>query len=428
MKIARLASSLLAVFAIIAPVFAQPRVSAVYSPLAADFQINSNGTPASPPMYAPALWQTSNGSLGMITHGSCLGQCPSDGTAADALFRWRRSPGGSWSAASGGLTPSKFVQTTSLGETIPAGALRPFTEPSANFSYGVPCQSAYNNAQGVFGNPGVVKVGSKLFMTFHKGNGDFWTGEVWFAVSGDDGASWSVYPNPIFYPLYHRWHAAPPGCNEGFVGPVGLTTVDVGGKTWFHVYAGYAHPTSEYPAEDYSIIDYRWEYNPAHSYGFSAAEVYYNGAYQPHSGRLVWTYDSGSAYGTDIKLNPSLLQAPWGAGTNIWQAGTVTTQTIGSQTYKLMVVEGWRFFGDPIRIKTSCDGITWSAPINVDVSLVNTYHPGKIVVENGIWYGTLGNVTSLWGFLSLGQQSGSGTFDGTRILPVKLDGVVPTCL
>jgi hypothetical protein len=54
-----------------------------------------------------------------------------------------------------------------------------------------------------------------------------------------------------------------------------------------------------------------------------------------------------------------------------------------------MIVEGWRFFGDPLRIKTSCDGMTWSSPINVDVSLVNTYHPGKIVVENGIWYGTL---------------------------------------
>ena len=424
----------LVVLAVAVPLFAQPRVSAVYSPLAADFQINPNGTPADPPMYAPALYPSSNGSLGMITMGSCLGQCPSDGAAGDALWRWRRAAGGSWSGAYGGLSPSKNIQTTSLGETIPAGALRPFTEVIANFNYNAACQYAFNDAKGAFGNPSIVKIGSKLFMAYEKGNGDWWTGEMWFAVSSDEGATWSVYPTPIFYPLYHRWHhaSAPSGssefCNEGFVGP-SLTTVDVGGVTYFHLYAGYAHPASEYGPGGYSIVDYRWPYNPGHPYGFAGpVQLYYNGAYQTHSGKLVWTYDSGAVYTpSDTKLDPTKVQSSWGSSFNVWAAGSVATQVISGQTYKLMIVDGWRNAGDPLRIVTSCDGTNWSAPISVSTSLVSSYYPGKIIVNNAIWHGTLGGVTSLWGFLSLGDYSKPGAYSGTRILPVKLDGVVPTC-
>lgn len=419
--------SLLAVLAVAVPSFAQPRISAVYTPLYTDFQVKPDGTPADPPMYAPALYPMDNGYTGMITMGSCLGQCPSDGNAGDALWRWRRAPGGSWQGAYGGLTPSKSIQTTSLGETIPAGALRPFTEVISNFDGSQPCQHAFADPKGAFGNPSIVKIGTKLYMAYTKGNGDWWTGEIWFAVSSDDGATWSVYPTPIFYPLYHRGHHANP-CNEGFVGP-GLTTVDINGQTYFYLYAGYSHPTAHYAPGGYSTVTYRWPFNPGHQYGFgSPVEIYYDGAYKTHSGKLVWTYDSGAAYNTtDGKLDPAKLQSSWGAAPNVWSAGSVATQTINGQVYKMMIVDGWRSVGDPLRIVVSCNGTKWSAPIVVDTSLLNSTYPNKWIVNNAIWYGTLSGVTGLWGFLSLGDQSGTGPYHGTRILPVKIDGVVPSC-
>jgi hypothetical protein len=418
-------------------------VTAVYAPLVTDFQ-NSNPPPAQPPIYQPGLFGLPDGSLGMITQGSCLGFCTVNGNAGDALWRWRRSPGGSWSASGGGITPSMNQQTTSLGETIPAGAISNFTEPITNFDSSKACQFAFdpqNPPKGAFGYPSLVRMDNKLFMAFAKGNGDWWSGEIWWAVSGDDGANWSVYQNPIIYGYYHRWHRGsnpdPHGtafCNEGIVGISLATTTDASGKVWFHVYASYAHPDAERNTSidpPYSAIDFRFGYNPLHPFGFgTGTDLWYNGAYRPSSGKFVWSYDSGAPQirndgGLDEKLHPASVLASW-AQNNFFGTAGVTTQMVNNQKFYLMMIDGWRSVGDPLHVVTSCDGTNWSSVQNVSTQAVTNAYPGKMLVNNSMWYGTLSNITSLWGFLSLSPDT-ANPFDGTRILPVKIDGVIPRC-
>ena len=432
-------------------VFAQTAsVTAVYTPLVTDFQ-NSNPPPNQPPIYQPGLFALPDGSLGMITQGSCLGYCKNsinpDGIAGDALWRWRRSPGGSWLDSGGGITPSMNQQMTSLGEIIPAGAMRAgamsdFSEPVSNFDGTKPCQYAFDPNKpptGAFGDPALVRLDNKLFMAFAKGNGDWWSGEIWWAVSGDDGASWSVYQNPILYGYYHRWHhASNPNpqstafCNEGVIGISLATTTDASGKVWFHVYASYAHPDAERnrlvdPA--YSAIDYRFGYNPLHPFGFgTGTDLWYNGAYRPNSGKFVWSYDSGSAQtrndgGLDDKLQPGSVLASW-TKNNLFNTFGVTTQTVNSKNIYMMMIDGWRSVGDPLHVVTSCDGTIWSSVQNISTQAVTNAYPGKMLVDNSIWYGTLSNIASLWGFLSLAPDP-TNAYDGTRILPVKIEGVIP---
>lgn len=420
-------------------------VTQVYAPLLTDFQ-NSFPPPNQPPIYQPGLFGLPDGSLGMITQGNCLGHCTIDGNAGDALWRWRRSPQGSWSDSGGGITPSMNQQTTSLGETIPAGAIQNFTEPVSNFDGTKPCQFAFdpnNPPKGAFGYPAIVRLDNKLFMAFAKGNGDWWTGEIWWAVSTDDGATWNVYQNPIIYGYYHRWHhasnppntpAPAPFCNEGVVGISLAAIADAGGKMWFHVYAGYAHPDAERnTAVDppYSAIDFRFGYNPLHPFGFgTGTDLWYNGAYRPNSGKFVWSYDPGPAQtrndgGLDDKLQPGTVLATW-TQNGLFSTFGVTTQTVNNQNFYLMMIDGWRSAGGPLHVVTSCDGTNWSGVQDINTQAVTNAYPEKMLVNNSMWYGTLSNIASLWGFLSLAPDP-SNPFDGTRILPVKIDGVIPRC-
>ncbi|MFL6199669.1 MAG: hypothetical protein ACJ76J_10860, partial [Thermoanaerobaculia bacterium] len=143
------------------PIFGQGSITNVYSPLSTDFQSCGQLTPA---MYAPALYTYPDGSLGMITHGACLGRC--DPGTGDSLFRWKRSLGGSWSAAYGGLSPSQYNQTLN-GQTIPAGALTPFKEAIAQSPQSTdPCGTTtqYTTYKGAFGYPATVVLDGKVFM------------------------------------------------------------------------------------------------------------------------------------------------------------------------------------------------------------------------------------------------------------------------
>lgn len=440
---------LLFLFPIVA--FGQPRVTMVDVPVPeTDFQTAFGASP----MYSPALFTTSNGALGMMTQGNCFSRCGDVGAPGvpgpDLLYRWRRSAAGSWASNAGGLTPSMSWQTTSLGESIPPGPHPAFSEPVQNFSPTAGCQFPFTNPKGAMGTPAIVRVGNRLFMAFAKGIGDWWTGEIWWAVSSNDGATWSVYPNPVLYPFYHRFHRASgdnEACNEGAVG-IGLTTTtDPNGQTWFHIYSGYAHPGRERDPLDpaYSSVDFRFTYDAAHAYGFgSVSQLFYNGAYRAHSGKYVWSYDytldpqgnrvQKPPYGSDQVLTPAAVASSW-AGPNRFGAGSVTTAVGHNRVkYWLMIVEGWRSMGDPLKIMTSCDGTNWAGPINVDTSLVSQVYPNRMIVNNAIWYGTLNGPAPidspspyLWGFLSLGGVGGTEVYTKTRILRVRIDGVNPTC-
>ncbi len=397
----------------------QGSISAVYSPLAADFQVGCPGFHA--PMYAPALYPYPDGSLGMITHGNCLAHC--DPYTGDSLFRWKRSPGGSWSATYGGLSPSANDQVLN-GQTIPAGGLNPFkqTLQATPVPTGDICATThpYTTYEGAFGYPATLVLNNKVYMAFLKGNSDAWNGEVWWAVSSDWGYSWSVYGAPIFYGLYHRGHAANGSCPEGFAG-LSLATTVQNGVTWINVYGSYHHPARERGSGDAATsgIHYRFAYNPGHPFGFSVpAELYYNGSFLPsHSGKLVWDYDTGPAYGSDPKLDTNLTAAPW-YSPNHFFTYSVTKNTSTGVYY--MNVDTWRQAGDPLYYVTSCDAVHWSGVKRIDTSAVWNLYPGKILVNNAYWYGTFSGQTGMWGLLSLGDYCGPDVYDGTRILPVKI--------
>jgi len=398
-------------------------ISTVYSPLAADFQVDCQGLHA--PMYAPALYLYPDGSLGMITHGNCLGHC--DFGTGDSLFRWKRSPGGSWSSIYGGLSPSASDQTLD-GQTIPAGGLNPFkqtfqaTPPPAGDICATTTQ--YTTYEGAYGYPATIVLNNKVYMAFLKGNSDAWNGEVWWAVSSDWGYTWSVYSAPIFYGFYHRGHAANGSCPEGFAGISMTTTLDNNGVTWIHIYGSYHHPERERGAWDAatSAIHYRFPYNPGHPFGFnSPVELYYNGTFIPHSGKLVWNYDAGVAYGSDQKLNTNLAAAPWSPPGYFFTYSVTKNPSTGVY---YMNVDKWRSDTDPLYYVTSCDAIHWSGVKEIDTTAVRNLYPGKYLVNNAYWYGTLSGQTGMWGLLSLGNfcggVGGEGVYDGTRILPVKI--------
>jgi hypothetical protein len=223
-------------------------------------------------------------------------------------------------------------------------------------------------------------------------------------------------------------------CNEGIGGIALTTTTDSSGKVWFHIYASYGHPDSERnTAIDpyYSTMDFRFGYNPQHPFGFgTGTDLWYNGAYRPNSGKFVWSYDTGPTQtrndgGVDDRLAPGAVQANW-FQSSYFGVNSIATQVVNGQKVYILLVDGWRQVGDPLHVVTSCDGTNWSAVQNIDTSAITNIYPGASVFNNGLWYGTLSGTTSLWGFLSLGTNP-ANLYDGTKILPVKIDGVVPRC-
>lgn len=432
----------------VAPLFGQGTISNVYAPLSTDFQ--DCATNKRSPMYYPALYSYPDGSLGMITQGNCLGAC--DPGMGDSLFRWKRSVNGSWKAGLGGLSPSQNTQTLN-GQTIPAGALTWFKETVSEYPQSSdPCHTTtqLTSYTGTFGEPATIVLNNKVYMAFEKGNGDIWNGEIWWAVSSDWGRTWSVYPSPILYGLYHRGHDAGAvrcsenpmeticrcegdptkvcGCGEGFAG-ISMTTSTDAGVTWIHIYGGYTHPDRERRAWDAwtSAVHYRFRYDPNHPYGFSSTkQLYYNGGFINHSGKFVWGYDAGAPYASDIKLDPTLTHASW-ARPDIIGTASVTKDANGIY---YMLVDGWRKPGDPLYYVTSCDAVSWSGLKTIDTTAIPSPQPGHpaLVINNAIWYGTLSGQTGMWGFLSLGQYCSLDPYDGTRILPVKITFSAPqTC-
>jgi hypothetical protein len=413
------------------PLLGQGSVSTVYSPLSTDFQsCVVNNTPA---LYAPALYPYPDGSLGMITMGTCLNRC--DAGMGDSLFRWKRAPNGSWSSTFGGLSPSQSSQTLD-GQTIPAGALAPFKQTiSVTPQTPNPCvsRSQLTTYEGAFGNPATIALNNKLYMAYEKGNGDWWNGEIWWAVSSDWGRTWSTYSAPILYGLYHRGHAASGSCAEGFAGISMTTSTDAGG-TWINIYGTYHHFVNERRGATLdnavSSLHYRFRYDPNHPFGFALPkQLYYNGCFINHSGKFVWGYDSGAPYQpSDPKLETKLVDAPWSkvyAGRTRFGTSSVAKD---SNNIYYMLVDEWRQDGDPFFYVTSCDAVHWSSVKTIDTAAISSSYPGKVLLQNALWHGTLSGQTSMWGFATLGEYCSSNVYDGARILPVKITFSTPqTC-
>lgn len=398
-------------------------ISQWQAPLATDFQSQY----CTPPMYAPSVYALPGNALGMITQGNCLGTC--DPGSGDSLFRWRKAANGSWANNSGGITPSRIQRTTSLGETIPAGAMPSF-KGNQQFTPAIadPCTTTntLTTYTGVYGGPAVVRHDNKLFMAYVKGNADFWNGEIWWAVSSDNGATWTLQTNQrLLVGMAHRGHQAGGSCPEGFGALSMAVTTDAQG-TWFNIYGTYFHPSREYnaPWGHVTPMHYRIRYDSANTLGLSATrQLWYGGQFIGHSGKLVWTYDGAYPPGAgEFALDPRSVEAPWASEHFFTRS---VTRTSGGRY--IMSMAGWVQAGDPLYYRESCDGINWGPVKSLDTTAFfnpndPNAHPGKTIVGSAFHYGTLDGQTGLWVFLAVGGFCGNvnNAYSGTRIIQAKV--------
>jgi len=358
----------------------------------------------------------------MLTQGNCLNNC--DVGDGDSIFYWKEAANGTW------------TKPTTASGAMPA--FKATLSESPQIADPCPTTNQLTSYQGAFGGPEIVKdtahTGSKLYMAYLQPVGDWWAGEIGWAVSSDDGLTWTKQTQPLIYALAHRGHQSSGSCPEGF-SALGLTTTTDGTGTWFHVYGSYFHPSREYPPGYVSYVDYRIQYDASNSFGLGTTRQILKtstGQWVNSTGQLVWSYDAISPQPGDEKLDPSAIRASWGDSTYFF-AGPVTK----ANNVYYMTVDKWRTVGDPLYLKTSCDGINWNpTALTIDTSktIQPAQYPGKVLVNNNVYYGTRFNTksglteTGFWGFVSLGSFCGSGAYDGTRILPTKINiTTVRTC-
>jgi len=187
-------------------------------PLATNFQT----TYCHPPQYAPALYPINSSELGMLTQGNCLNNC--DVGDGDSIFYWKEAANGTW------------TKPTTASGAMPA--FKATLSESPQIADPCPTTNQLTSYQGAFGGPEIVKdtahTGSKLYMAYLQPVGDWWAGEIGWAVSSDDGLTWTKQTQPLIYALAHRGHQSSGSCPEGF-SALGLTTTTDGTGTWFHV-------------------------------------------------------------------------------------------------------------------------------------------------------------------------------------------------
>ena len=281
---------------------------------------------------------------------------------------------------------------------------------------------------GPVASPSVVRLenpnsptGVRYYMAFVGGNADFINGKIYWAVS-DDAKWWTVYARntneywaPVIYAKHTRSEDSPrstPACGS----PSGIGQVQLAFENGlFYVFFQYWHPvqpecvggkdTPSCVASQWKIYDrglssvlYRFDYDPRHPFGFGPAvrEVFLDGQWQRHDGRLVWGYDvdDGDERPTSdgaapvMELYNGVQAAGFGFG-----AGDVK---YGNGRW----LHVYEFEGiTRAQSATSLDPTvaTWSEPQRVDTSAVTQAHPlATFEIASGLWYGSLSGTPERW--------------------------------
>jgi hypothetical protein len=314
---------------------------------------------------------------------------------------------------------------------------------------------------GPIASPSIVRLpnehsptGVRYYMAFVGGNSDYIHGKIYWAVS-DDGQTWDTYARnatefiaPIISARYTRSAESPrsaPPCSH----PSGIAQVQLGFENdRFYVFFQYWHPiqpecteghnSPACVASGYQVYDralssvlYRFDYNPKHPFGFggSVREIYLDGEWQPHSGRLVWGYDdnaNGSQLRPDVG-NPvlELYNGVQTAGFGFGQGDV----KFGNDRWLHVYV-----FEDLMRAQTatSLDPTiaTWSVPETIDVTRIRDAYPlSTNAPAPGIWYGALSGTPEKWWIwaavptedkLCAGATLPINPFGGLALLPAVL--------
>lgn len=280
--------------------------------------------------YDPEVFMTPSGTLRLLAQG---GE-PTCYFGGDAFFRSERDVNGNWTSL--GCPPAMTANWS--------GCL---TNPDA------------------LASPSVVAVptsgGTRYFMAIVGRGVDFGIGEVYWAYS-TDGMNWTpyavnaIYPAPHWTPIVEPWPVQSMPCDHYGVGQLALNYVSAGQDPAFGANGGfYLHLSYHHQTGEFDTIAYRISFDPTSASGLGALrQIYHDGAWYNHSGRLVWSYEGIAPYPGDdtlyvyrmsqvdygpgdIKYNPS--QGNWlrvyakivAADTTriFWQ----TTQALGSESW-----------------------------------------------------------------------------------------------
>ncbi len=314
---------------------------------------------------------------------------------------------------------------------------------------------------GPLASPSVVRLpnensptGVRYYMAFVGGNADFIHGKIYWAVS-DDGRIWDTYARnatefvqPIIYAKYTRSSASPrsaPPCSQ----PSGIGQVQLAFENdRFYVFFQYWHPIQPECTEGHdspacvasgrqiydrglSSVLYRFDYNPKHPFGFggSVRELYLDGEWRTHSGRLVWAYDDDPA-GNQLPAdggNP-VLELFNGVQTAGFQFGAGDVKQGNDRWLHVYVFEHLM----RAQTATSLDPTVaaWSPPEVIDVSPIRDAYPlSTNDPAPGIWYGALSGTPEKWWIwapvpmqdrICAGATRPINTFGGLALLPAVL--------
>lgn len=415
------------------PAAAQYMIGTMYRPLA--IQTPDDIDVCSRTWYDPDVHLEPNGiDLGVLAQSSGISACAEG--AIDAIrSATRDGHTGAWT------TPAFNGCATLQGRYTRCG-FDPFTKAGPLASPSVVRLPNANSATGF-----------RYYMAFVGGNADFIHGKIYWAVS-DDGEAWTVYARgateywaPIIYSRYERSADAPrstPACEApSGIGQVQLAFED--GR--FYMFFQYWHPTQPECADGHdspscrassfqgynrglSSALYRFDYDPNHPFGFgpSVREMYLDGVWRRHSGRLVWRYDvdaNGAQLPADadtpvLELYNGVQAAGFGFGAGDVKFGNGRWQHV-------YVFEHYT----RAQSTTSLDPTiaTWTQPEIVDTSSITDAYPlATSDPAPGIWYGALSGTPEKWWMwipvstsnLRCGTPQRPNTFAGLSLVPAVL--------
>jgi hypothetical protein len=402
--------------------------------------------------YGPDIFQYPNGELGFLAHSnnpsvdrygnSDAMSISTDACGAfkpagiDSIYSARRSASGTWQTPAFGQCP-KFKGMTRRCTYDPDAADDP------NVPWAVDIDPV--------GSPSVVRIanpysstGYRYYVAFNNGNSDFFTGKLYWAVS-DDGDNWTVHTSgapagyqwkPVIGPEYHDCEdsAGEIKSNQGVVEPfLAFDPNDTAGginpNGTFYLYFTYTHYLGVSPEgnpiayED--ALAFRFGYNPAHPFGFGTnPQLYYRnvrqdsngdgvldpGQWIPHSGRLVWSYDTGPQINGEPKLEIAHSMLSWRESQPEHALGRGDLKQ-NPDTGNWYHISTW---GNRAVIQSSMSLATddWSSPTVVNLTTINNLyqprcyggpHPitgqptyADVAYDPGLWYGTLGTRRGWW--------------------------------
>jgi hypothetical protein len=369
---------------------AQFSVGKVYRPL--PIATPAGGDTCSRTWYDPDIHLMPNGGdLGVMAQSSATSYCTD--IAVDSIFSGTRNGAtGAWTLP-GLVDDYANVCPTLQGQYTRCGF--------ENWFHSGPIAS-----------PSVVRLpnefsptGVRYYMAFVGGNADFIHGKIYWAVS-DDGKRWDTYArnatefwSPVIYAKYTRSavaaESAPPCTAPSGIGQVQLAYED----GLFYMFFQYYHP--EHPNHTYnralSSVLYRFDYNPGHPFGFGGdvREIYLDGTWQRHSGRLVWEYDDHAGAQLPPEQHDPVLSLYNGVQNQNFRFGPGDIKFGNGQWLRVYVFANVMYAQTTSHLDPGRG--EWSDPELVDVSAFRDAHPlSTSSPAPGIWYGSLSGTPEKW--------------------------------